>query len=72
VMTMPAYTVPPGRLGGEVLFEMLERGIQHAPVVSERGRLVGVGARSTWRSHPSDCSRTESCAWPSARRREES
>jgi CBS domain-containing protein len=42
VMTMPAYTVPPGRLGGEVLFEMLERGIQHAPVVSERGRLVGV------------------------------
>ena len=42
VMTMPAYTVPPERMGGEVLFEMLERGIQHAPVVSERGQLVGV------------------------------
>lgn len=42
VMTAPAYTVSPDRLGGEVLYEMLERGIRHVPVVTERGRLVGV------------------------------
>jgi CBS domain-containing protein len=42
VMTTPVYTVSPDRLGGEVLYEMLERGIRHAPVISERGRLVGV------------------------------
>jgi CBS domain-containing protein len=42
VMTTPVFTVVPGRLGGDVLFEMLERGIRHAPVVSERGQLVGV------------------------------
>jgi CBS domain-containing protein len=41
-MTFPAFVVAPDRLGGEVLFEMLERGIRHAPVVSERGRLIGV------------------------------
>ncbi len=41
-MTAPAYTVSPDRLAGEVLYEMLERGIRHAPVVSERGRLVGM------------------------------
>ena len=42
VMTSPAFSVTPGRLGGEVLFELLERGIRHAPVVNERGQLVGV------------------------------
>ncbi|HEY1510804.1 MAG TPA: CBS domain-containing protein, partial [Solirubrobacteraceae bacterium] len=42
VMTTPAFSVTPGRLGGEVLFEMLDRGIRHALVVSERGELVGV------------------------------
>jgi len=42
VMSTPAFTVTPARLGGEVLFELLERGIRHAPVVSETGRLVGV------------------------------
>jgi CBS domain-containing protein len=41
-MTAPVYRVTPDRLGAEVLFEMLERGIRHAPVVSERGRLIGV------------------------------
>ncbi len=41
-MTAPAYVVSPDRLAGEVLYEMLERGIRHAPVVSERGRLVGM------------------------------
>ncbi len=42
VMTTPVFTVPPHRLGGEVLFELLERGIRHAPVVSESGQLMGV------------------------------
>jgi CBS domain-containing protein len=42
VMTTPAHTVPPERIGGEVLYEMLEWGIRHVPVVTERGRLVGV------------------------------
>jgi CBS domain-containing protein len=41
-MTAPAFAVTPDRLGGEVLYEMLERGIRHAPVVSERGQLIGV------------------------------
>jgi CBS domain-containing protein len=41
-MTAPAYVVTPDRLGADVLFEMLERGIRHAPVISERGRLIGV------------------------------
>jgi CBS domain-containing protein len=42
VMTTPVFSVTPDRLGGEVLFEMLERGIRHAPIVNERGGLVGV------------------------------
>jgi CBS domain-containing protein len=42
VMTAPAFAVSPDQLGAEVLYEMLGRGIRHAPVVSERGRLVGV------------------------------
>jgi CBS domain-containing protein len=42
VMTTPVFTVPPSRLGGEVLFDMLERGVRHAPVVSRRGELIGV------------------------------
>ena len=41
-MTTPVFTVTPDRLGGEVLFELLERGIRHAPVVTDAGRLVGV------------------------------
>jgi CBS domain-containing protein len=42
VMTTPVFTVGPDRLGGEVLFELLERGIRHAPVVSDGGQLIGV------------------------------
>jgi CBS domain-containing protein len=42
VMTTPVFSVTPDKLGGEVLFEMLERGIRHAPVVTERGQLIGV------------------------------
>jgi CBS domain-containing protein len=41
-MTAPAYVVAPDRLGADVLYEMLERGIRHAPVISERGQLLGV------------------------------
>ena len=41
-MTAPAFVVAPDRLGADVLYEMLERGIRHAPVISERGQLVGV------------------------------
>jgi len=42
VMTTPVFTVTPDQLAGEVLFELLERGLRHAPVVSESGALVGV------------------------------
>jgi CBS domain-containing protein len=42
VMSAPAFTVPPGRIGAEVLFDLLERGIDHATVVTEREQLVGV------------------------------
>jgi len=42
VMTAPIFSVTPGRLGGEVLFEMLDRDIRHAPVISERGEVIGV------------------------------
>ncbi len=42
VMTNPVFSVTPDRLGGDVLFELLERGIKHAPIVSEGGQLIGV------------------------------
>ncbi len=42
IMTTPVFTVTPDRLAGEVLFELLERGIRHAAVVTDRGQLVGV------------------------------
>ena len=42
VMTVPVVTVPPERLAGEAIFEMLERGIRHLVVVDEEGELVGV------------------------------
>ena len=32
----------PDRLGGDVLLEMLDRGIRHFPVVTARGELIGV------------------------------
>lgn len=41
-MTGPLFTVTPDRLGGEVLFEMLERGIRHVPVVNGRRQLLGL------------------------------
>jgi CBS domain-containing protein len=42
VMSSPVFSVAPDRLGGEVLFELLERGFRHAPVVNDRGELIGV------------------------------
>jgi CBS domain-containing protein len=42
VMSVPVVTVPPERLAGEAMFEMLERGIRHLVVVDEEGELVGV------------------------------
>jgi CBS domain-containing protein len=42
VMTNPVFSVPPERPGAEVLFELLERGIRHAPIVGKDGQLIGV------------------------------
>jgi CBS domain-containing protein len=42
VMSAPAYTVEPDRLGGEVLLEMLDRGIRHFPVVNASREVMGV------------------------------
>lgn len=42
VMTAPAYTCGPERLAGEVLLDMLDRGLRHLPVVSATGELLGV------------------------------
>jgi CBS domain-containing protein len=42
VMSAPAYTVSPDRLGAEVLLDMLDRGFRHFPVVSATGRVLGI------------------------------
>jgi CBS domain-containing protein len=42
VMSAPALTVTPERLGGEVMLEMLRRGIRHVPVVTPFGEVIGV------------------------------
>jgi CBS domain-containing protein len=41
-MSSPAYTVAADRVGGEVLLDMLDRGIRHLPVVSPTGEVIGV------------------------------
>ncbi|HMD57577.1 MAG TPA: putative nucleotidyltransferase substrate binding domain-containing protein [Solirubrobacteraceae bacterium] len=41
-MTAPAYTCGPDRLAGEVLLDMLDRGLRHYPIVSASGELLGV------------------------------
>jgi CBS domain-containing protein len=41
-MSAPAYTCSPGRLGGEALLDMLDRGFRHFPVVSAAGEVLGV------------------------------
>jgi CBS domain-containing protein len=42
IMTAPAWTVRAGTLGGEVLLDMLDRGVHHAPVRSATGEVLGV------------------------------
>jgi CBS domain-containing protein len=42
VMTNPATTVRADAMSGEVLLEMLDRGVHHFPVEGEDGRLAGV------------------------------
>ncbi len=42
VMSAPAYTVAPERLGGDVLLEMLDRGIRHFPVLTASREVLGV------------------------------
>ena len=42
VMSSPAYTCAPDRLGGDVLLDMLDRGFRHLPVLSPTGRILGV------------------------------
>jgi CBS domain-containing protein len=41
-MTAPALAVASERLGGEVLLDMLDRGIRHVPVLSATGAVLGV------------------------------
>jgi CBS domain-containing protein len=41
-MSAPAYTCWPDRLAGDVLLEMLDRGLRHFPVVSPTGEVLGV------------------------------
>jgi CBS domain-containing protein len=42
VMSAPAYTVGPDRRGGQVLLDMLDRGVRHFPVVGARREVIGV------------------------------
>jgi len=42
IMTAPAYAVRGDVLGGDVLLDMLERGIHHVPVLSAAGEVLGV------------------------------
>jgi CBS domain-containing protein len=42
IMTEPAYSVSADRLGGDVLLDMLERGVHHIPVLSPAGQVLGV------------------------------
>ncbi|TWF79672.1 cyclic nucleotide-binding protein [Pseudonocardia hierapolitana] len=41
-MSAPAWTVAADRLGGEVLLDMLDRGVRHTPVVDATGEVLGV------------------------------
>jgi CBS domain-containing protein len=42
IMTAPAYTVRADSLGGDVLLDMLDRGVHHIPVMSATGEVLGV------------------------------
>ncbi len=41
-MSAPAYSCSPDRLAGDVLLEMLDRGLRHYPVISATGEILGV------------------------------
>jgi CBS domain-containing protein len=41
-MTVPAFTAGAGRRGSDVMLEMLDRRINHVPVLGERDQVVGV------------------------------
>jgi CBS domain-containing protein len=42
IMSAPAYTVGADSLVGDVLLDMLERGVHHVPVLSAAGEILGV------------------------------
>jgi CBS domain-containing protein len=42
IMSEPAWTVSADRLGGDVLLDMLGRGVHHVPVLSAAGEVLGV------------------------------
>jgi CBS domain-containing protein len=42
VMTEPARTVTDDRTGADALFEMLDQGVRHLPVLDPQGRVLGV------------------------------
>jgi CBS domain-containing protein len=42
IMTAPVYTVRADSLGGDVLLDMLDRGVHHVPVLSAAGEVLGV------------------------------
>jgi CBS domain-containing protein len=42
IMTAPAWTVRADALGGDVLLDMLDRGVHHVPVRSAAGEVLGV------------------------------
>jgi CBS domain-containing protein len=42
IMSAPAYTAGAGSLVGDVLLDMLERGVHHVPVLSAAGEVLGV------------------------------
>jgi CBS domain-containing protein len=42
VMSFPAHTISPQRLGAEVMLEMLDRDIRHMPVVWPQGDVLGI------------------------------
>ena len=42
IMSAPAHTVEAGSLVGDVLLDMLERGVHHVPVLSAAGEILGV------------------------------
>lgn len=42
LMSFPAYTVQADRMASEVMLDMLEWGVRHAPVIAPDGRVLGV------------------------------